>query len=54
MFAQLFVTMMHGLYLLLMGLLSLAGASAFVELILALVRGKPLRITRLTIETEDA
>ncbi len=54
MFAQPFVTIMHVFYLVVMGLLSLAGASALVELMIALLHGQPRQIYRPTFEAEDA
>ncbi len=48
------VMILNVFYLALMGLLSLAGTSALVELVIVLLRGEAHPASRPTFETEDA
>ncbi len=52
--AQSFVAILNGFYLILAGVLSVAGTSALVELIIALLRGERRPAIRPTFEPEDA
>ncbi len=54
MFAQTMVSILNGFYLVLAVLLSLAGTSALVELVIVLLRGEIHPITRPAFEPEDA
>ncbi len=52
--AQTMVTLLNGFYLVLAGLFSLAGTSALVELVIALLRGETHPAIRPNLEPEDA
>ena len=52
--AQLIVMLLNGFYLVLMGVVSLVGTAALVELIIVLLREKPGRASWQALEPEDA